>query len=288
MGKPTQITGGVNGLAGPVLRWPGSKWRLADWIIQHFPPHDVYLEPYFGSGAVFFNKTPADTETINDLDGHVVNLFRVIRERPEELAALVDMTPWSRQEYNKVKDNKPTGEPLEDARRFLIRCWQGFGSKTAHNSSWAHGRVPNVNKPELWSRLPQRILSITERLKQAQIECIDAEKLIRAYNSPRTLIYADPPYLKNTRRNSGLYRVEMGADDDHLKLLSALKEHKGPVILSGYNSEMYERELIGWDKRSTTARVEKGLAATEVIWINPIAAQSLVTLSYQLNFGEEQ
>jgi hypothetical protein len=87
-------------VADPVLRWPGSKWRLSDWIIQHMPPHEVYLEPFFGSGAVFFNKMPSDTETINDLDGNVVNLFRVIREHSEELAALIDMTPWSREEYN--------------------------------------------------------------------------------------------------------------------------------------------------------------------------------------------
>lgn len=265
-------------MAEPVLRWPGSKWRLADWIIQHIPQHEVYLEPFFGSGAVFFNKKPANTETINDLDGHVVNLFRVIRECPEELAALVEMTPWSREEYNLVKDNKPIGQPIEDARRFLVRCWQGFGSKTAHSSSWAHGRVPNVNKPELWSRIPQRILAVTERLKQAQIENMDAVRLIKAYNDSRTCIYVDPPYIQSTRRNNGLYRVEMGAEDEHLRLLSALREHKGAVILSGYHSDLYDNELPGWEKRTAKARVEKGLVATEVIWINPVASNRLGTL----------
>ena len=82
-----------------ILHYPGSKWSMADWIISHMPPHKTYLEPFFGSGAVFFNKTPSELETINDLDGDVVNLFRVIRDRPKELAHLVRWTPYSREEY---------------------------------------------------------------------------------------------------------------------------------------------------------------------------------------------
>ncbi len=71
-----------------ILKYPGSKWRIADWIIEHFPAHKVYCEPFFGSGAVFFNKPPLYIETINDIDGDVVNLFRICREYPDELAQL--------------------------------------------------------------------------------------------------------------------------------------------------------------------------------------------------------
>lgn len=262
-------------MAEPVLRWPGSKWRLADWIISHMPPHEVYLEPFFGSGAVFFNKTPADTETINDLDGHVVNLFRVIREYPEELAALVNMTPWSRQEYNAVRDNVPTGEPVEDARRFLVRCWQAFGARTSCQSGWAFDRSGTVYKPKTWAQIPERIIATASRLKKAQIECIPAIELMRQFNRSNTLIYVDPPYLRSSRKNAALYRVEMGAESEHLKLLEALREHRGPVILSGYDSDLYNQELSGWEKRSMSARVEKGLAATEVVWLNPVTATQL-------------
>ena len=82
-----------------LLKYPGSKWRVADWIISHFPEHKVYCEPFFGSGAVFFNKSSVYIETINDIDGDVVNLFRVCRERPEELARLIEMTPFARDEF---------------------------------------------------------------------------------------------------------------------------------------------------------------------------------------------
>ena len=93
----------------PVLKYAGAKWRLADWIIEHFPQHEIYLEPFFGSGAVFFRKAPARLETINDIDGSVVNLFRVLREQPEQLAAMIELTPWARDEY--YSSYEKTGDP---------------------------------------------------------------------------------------------------------------------------------------------------------------------------------
>lgn len=127
----------------PVLKYAGAKWRIADWISGFFPPHEIYLEPFFGSGAVFFRKAPARLETINDIDGNVVNLFRVLREQPEQLAALIELTPWARDEY--YSSYEKTGEPVEDARRFLVRCWQAFGTMTAARTGWRHsatGRSP--------------------------------------------------------------------------------------------------------------------------------------------------
>jgi len=112
-----------------ILHYPGSKWSMADWIIEYMPEHETYLEPFFGSGAVLFNKPSSKIETVNDLDGQVVNLFRVIRDRPEELAEKIRWTPYSRQEY--YDSYETTGDELEDARRFLIRCWMARGAKTS-------------------------------------------------------------------------------------------------------------------------------------------------------------
>src|SRR5258708_9224550 len=83
----------------PVLKYPGAKWRLADWIIQHLPPHKMYIEPFLGSGAIFFNKKPSEFELLNDRDGDVVNLFRVMRDSGQELAERIELTPWARSEY---------------------------------------------------------------------------------------------------------------------------------------------------------------------------------------------
>lgn len=91
-----------------ILKYPGGKWRIADWIISHFPPHKVYCEPFLGSGAVFFTKRPAMIETINDINGEIVNLFKVCRERPGELAAALKFTPWAREEYVNCKETRAT------------------------------------------------------------------------------------------------------------------------------------------------------------------------------------
>jgi len=110
-----------------LLKYPGGKWRIATWIISHFPPHKVYCEPFFGSGAVFFLKPPARIETINDMDGNVVNLFRVCRENPEKLARAVELTPWSREEFVSCVD-LDISDPIERARRTLVRYHQSFGT----------------------------------------------------------------------------------------------------------------------------------------------------------------
>ena len=102
-----------------ILKYPGGKWRIAQWIISHFPPHKVYCEPFFGSGAVFFTKSPCRIETINDIDGDVVNLFRVCRDSPEELARVLELTPWSREEFLSCREK--SADPVEQARRTVVR-----------------------------------------------------------------------------------------------------------------------------------------------------------------------
>lgn len=117
-----------------ILHYPGSKWSMADWIISHMPEHQTYLEPFFGSGAVLFSKQRSRLETVNDIDGEIVNLFRVIRERPDELAHAIRWTPHSRQEY--YESYELAADALERARRLVVRLWQGRGGKTAHRTGW--------------------------------------------------------------------------------------------------------------------------------------------------------
>lgn len=118
-----------NKIMGPqrtVIKYPGAKWNIAQWIISVMPHHKSYLEPFFGSGAVFFNKPPSRIETINDLDGEIVNLFEVIRNHSEELEWAVALTPYSREEYNSAWTafrNESSGTAVERARRTLVRYW---------------------------------------------------------------------------------------------------------------------------------------------------------------------
>ncbi len=123
---------------GRALKYPGSKWRIADRLEGMIPPHHTYCEPYFGSGAVFFRKEPSDIEIINDLDEDVVNLFRCIRDDAGKLARLAMATPYSRQVYDSsfgggdpAMDRLCETDPYHKACRFLVRCWQGRGYRTA-------------------------------------------------------------------------------------------------------------------------------------------------------------
>jgi DNA adenine methylase len=209
-------------------------------------------------------------ETINDLDDNVVNLFKVIRERPEELAREIQFTPWSREEYKGSYER--TGEEIEDARRFLVRMWQAIGSKTSDITGWRNNiQDLNGNVDQWATRLPERIIEAADRLRhtnghQVNIENQTAAKLLQRYARPYVFIYADPPYIRSTR-SGRIYACEM-TDADHIELLEILTKHPGPVMISGYDSDLYNEMLPGWTKEERQAQAEGGLKRTEVLWFN--------------------
>lgn len=256
-----------------VLKWPGSKWNIANKIIELMPPHTVYIEPFFGSGAVFFNKKRCNLEILNDLDSEVVNLFKVIRDYPGELANKVFFTPYSREEYKETYDrhNKELDD-LEKARQFLIRSNMARAGMQYYSSSWRTCGPVLASKIKQrvtreWNRIPDNIFQAALRLKDAEIENIDAIKLIKKYNRKNCLIYVDPPYLLSTRKQK-YYNVEMTEESEHKELINLLKQHKGPVILSGYNSNLYNNSLKDWNKIEIKTNAEQGKKRIEVIWTN--------------------
>ena len=252
-----------------LLRYPGSKQRIASWIIEHMHPHHSYLEPYFGGGAILFNKEPSRIETINDLDDDVVNLFRVIREQKEELIEEVVYTPYARAEYdNAFPDNSEELTDVDRAKNFLIRSGMGHGFRLCEKCGWkkdVYGREA-AYAVRYWNDLPAAITAVAHRLKMVQIEHKPAVDLIKGFNHDNVLIYADPPYVLSTRTRKQ-YRHEM-TDQDHVELLETLLLHKGYVMLSGYDNDIYNDYLKGWRKISTPARAENSLPRTECLWMN--------------------
>lgn len=248
-----------------ILKYPGGKWRIADWIISYFPEHKVYCEPFFGSGAVFFNKQPCYIETINDMNGDIVNLFRVCRDYPEELAKAINLTPFARDEF--VKCNIPSDNPIEQARRTLVRYHQSFGTSNSSKNSWRN--VQTYGGPRcatMWNCLPDIIMNCCERLKDVQIENTDALTLIERYNNENTLIYLDPPYLHSLRKKN-MYKCEM-SDEQHIEMLRLIKKSKSKIILSGYDNELYNSELFNWVTAEKETIAQMGLHRTEKLWMN--------------------
>lgn len=259
-----------------ILKWPGTKWGIANKIVELLPPHKIYLEPFFGSGAVFFSKQPCNTEVLNDLDSEVTNLFKCIRDNSEELARLVYFTPYSRDEY-KLSYNR-SGTDLERARQFLIRANMARAGMQYYGSAWRHaGPVLGAECKQRvtgdWNSIPSKILEVAKRLKEAEIENTDAIQLIAKYNRPDCLIYADPPYLLSTRKQR-YYNVEMTEEKEHEELIAVLKKHSGPVLLSGYNSDLYNDLLDSWYKKEIETAAETGKKRVEVLWANyPLSRQ---------------
>lgn len=258
-------------ISTPVLRYYGGKWRLASWIISHFPPHRIYVEPFGGAASVLLRKPPAEIEVYNDLDGEVVNFFRVLREQPDALARAVALTPYARAEYLLAHDS--ADDPVERARRFAVRAWQGIGGATAQWRTGWRRRLDGRIVAE-WNRLPDVIRVVAARLKEVIIENLPAEAVIRRYDTPETLFYCDPPYLPDTRsrwRTAG-YTHEM-SEDDHHTLAELLRGVQGMVVISGYEHPLYDELFGGWKKVSTKARTQNGRVTKECLWLSPRAAE---------------
>ena len=257
-----------------IFRYPGSKWGIAEWIIAHFPEGYeklIYLEPFVGSGAIFFNKKPGAVETVNDLDGDIVNLFQILRERPEDLKRVLSLTPYSREEYE--KSFEPCEDPLEKARRYMVKTTQAIGAKLDGKCGWRnHIQMKIGGTACKWGGITKTIDVAAARLRGdtthlIQIEHMDALRLIKRYNSPDVLMYLDPPYVRSTRKSGKLYKHEMD-DAGQKELLALIVESRAKIVLSGYQSDLYDDTLQGWYKDTTMSQTTSAKMAEETIWMN--------------------
>ena len=252
-----------------VMKYPGSKWSISKWIINHFPDHHSYLEPFFGSGAVLFNKPRSNIETVNDLDGNVVNLFEWIKKDPEKLAHEIYYTPYARQVYDDAFKLVPE-DSFKKAVNFYIRMNMGYGFRTnGKKVGWKNdvqGRERAYASLD-WCNLPDRILQAAERLRGVQIENRPAVEVIERFNKKKVLIYMDPPYMPETRRGKQ-YMHEMYDKKSHIELLEVAKSHKGPVLISGYDSEIYSNILKSWHREEITCYSQVSSKKREILWMN--------------------
>lgn len=270
----------------PVLRYHGGKHRLADWIIAHFPAHQCYVEPFGGGASVLMRKSPARAECYNDLDGLVVNLFRVLQDpaKAEDLRRRVELTPFAREIFE-----WSYGEPVDDidsAHRLLVKSFMGHGSDGATRSCRTGFRANATGSyrafpSNAWAQWHESIPLFTARLKPVLIERRDAIEVVQRLDSAWTLHYVDPLYVTSTRTavaggrgKSHGYRHEY-SDDDHCRLLDTLRELDGMVALSGYPHALYDESLRDWRRLTTIALADGARPRTEVLWLNPACVRAL-------------
>ncbi|QZO02509.1 DNA adenine methylase [Chenggangzhangella methanolivorans] len=271
------------------MRWHGGKWLLAPWIIAHLPPHRVYVEPFGGAASVLLRKESSYAEIYNDLDDEVVGLFRVLREPASaaELERRLRLTPFARTEFREAYE--ATEEPIERARRLVIRSFMGFGSNAHASQAKGHrstGFRSNAHRSGTtpafdWMNYPDALAAMTARLAGVVIESRDARELIVQHDRADTLFFLDPPYLPETRARGNphdfrwrMYRHEL-TREDHAALLQQLLGLAGMVVLCGYPAALYDEALAGWRRIERAAFADGARERTEVLWINPAAARAI-------------
>ena len=264
----------------PPLQYYGGKFLLADWIIQHLPKNDNYIEGCGGGASVILLKEPSPLEIYNDLNHHVFNFFMVLRDRPEELLAKLRLTPFSREEFSMCRT--PNEDPLENARRFFVSSWMSisrvpFDQATGMRTNTYHGQSYSSAVHHFRDHVDgDNLLNIAKRLSRVQIENRDYREIIDRHDNQDATIYMDPPYVHSTRVDKSKYMFEWD-NQQHRECAEILRGCEGCVVLSGYPSQLYveEYEDFGWKRVDREAQVNGGDTRTECLWLSPITQERL-------------
>jgi DNA adenine methylase len=259
------------------IRWYGGKFSHLDWLLPLLPRCQHFCEPFGGSAAVLLNRDPAPVETYNDIDGDLVNFFRVLRDKPEELIEKLVLTPFSREEFRAAYQMRGRADlpDVERARLFFVRAEQvriGLAqTSTAGRWAWCkltsrRGMSGSISR---WLNRIDALWAVSERLRRVQIENRDAIELIEQYDSPETLFYVDPPYPHEARGDVHSYAYEL-TEAEHEKLASVLHSVRGKVALSGYRSPLTDRLYRDWTRIDAPQAIIHSVKKprTESVWIN--------------------
>lgn len=262
----------------PVLRYHGGKWRIARWVIGHFPKHRIYVEAYGGAASVLIQKPRCYSEVYNELDDDVTNIFRVMREPAacDQLSRLLTLTPYSRSEWERAYE--PCADPVEKARRAIVRSFMGYGS----DSTWvgrSTGFRSNANRqgtvPALdWAGYPPLLALFAQRFRGVLVDQRPALEVVREHDSPKTLHYLDPPYVRKTRGRTQAYQHEM-TDEQHREMAAVARVLKGMVVVSGYRCDLYDELFGDWRRVDKRVKVMGNQPRVESLWLSPACCDAL-------------
>lgn len=255
--------------------WYGGKYSHLGWLLPLLPKAHHYCEPFAGSAAVLINRPPSPVETYNDLDGEVVNFFRVLREYPDDLIRAIALTPFSREEFYYSLSYDSQNTRVEAARRFFVRARQvrtGL-AQTASLGRWANckntSRAGMSGVVSRWLGSVDHLPQIAERLLRVQIENRPAKEVIKLYDDKTTVFYCDPPYPHASRGDSKAYAYEMD-DQEHTALAALLSSVEAKVVISGYRCRLMDDLYKDWRRVDSNEKMCHSIKKlrTEAVWLN--------------------
>jgi DNA adenine methylase len=263
-------------VGGPILRY-GGKVRLAEHIVPRLPRGRMYVEPFFGAGGLFFAipEGAYDVEVVNDIDHSLVTFFQVLRERPQDLRRVLELTPYSREEFRRALETST--DPLEEARRVWVRARQSINGVARVPGNWSRPTVSTSNRQRRGESKLADVEAFAARLRRVAIDCRDGADLVARFAEPGVSMYLDPPYHPKTRRTFGkdAYAHELTADDhDRLLTIALGAVARGArVAISGYPCDVYDEALVGWRRHTmqttaNTTTVGDRQDRTEVLWMS--------------------
>jgi DNA adenine methylase len=291
------------------IPWFGGKGRMVEKILPYFPTgYTTYAEPFSGAASLLFAKDPSPVEIINDLDGDLINFFRVLRDPKtyEQFERMVTMTPYSREQYKECKKLAKERDPVERAWSFFVLARQSFSSRV-HRGSFGTVITESARMMAAmnskWLSAVEGLPQVHNRLIEVQIENQDFRHFIKHYDRKTTFFYLDPPYPEVTRSGGG-FKYEL-SDEDHKEMVELLLTIKGVAILSGYPTSLYDPLVeTGWQRVEFDhvcyaagktkgsnlqggGKIKEEQGRTECLWLSPKIPVTLDEVTLEQLFGAQ-
>ncbi|WCL51444.1 DNA adenine methylase [Leptospira sp. GIMC2001] len=275
-------------ISRPALKYNGGKFRLREWIISHFPEHKTYVETCFGAGSVLLSKERSTVEIANDLDPNIDNFFQSLRDRPKELIRKIEFTPYSESSLKLAFSRIKSQDSIERAWAFYTICWTSLKANDIRKSNIEFRLKGNLlnggghNPARLFAEI-RHLYQVSKRLRGVTTTMMDAEEVLKYFDSLDTLFYVDLPYLGESRNTKKLYNLELLDIESHTRILNACAQAKGMVIVSHYIHPLYDSILNNWEvvtKDTMSNSFAKGSGRkeklrTEALYLSPSVSERL-------------
>lgn len=253
-----------------IIKYYGGKHYIAKYLLNVIPEHNLYIEPFFGGGNLFFSKPPSKMEIINDLSDNIYALYKVIadKDKLKELQQRIELTPYHskfRSDFKEELNKKDLS--IEDRAFYYLYVNRSSFNGVGGFSCTKLIRNNIIRSVSDYLSLIPHLEQIHNRIRTAIVENRDALELISKYDAEDVFFYLDPPYVHSTRKSNQKYMIEMD-DEDHERMVDLILKSQSKIMLSGYDNKIYDRLTdSGWNKLSLESP-NTGSESTEYVWLN--------------------